>query len=595
MVQKWLTQYQKAAAFFIIIIVSWEFILKQLAIPSYIMPTPIQILQALWRERREIFFVHLPVTLFESLIGLFVSVFVGFIIAWMMHFYKNIEQTLYPWILISQMIPIIVISPIVIMWFGYGLFAKIFIIFLISFFPVSMNAFQGLQSVNQGMISLLQSYGASRKQIFFKIEVPHAIPSILTGIRMAAVFSIVGATLGEWLGSDSGLGYYSRRMSSNLQADSSFAAVVNLVLLGLFYHLIMQVIERKFLKNILKKRGKYKMGQILKSKWIVLFLTLIIILTGCSTKGNTTSGNKEATSQKLRVMLDWYPNAVHSFLYVAQEKGYFKEQGIEVEFVMPAETNDPLRLVAARKIDLALTYQPEIISANDKGIPVVSVASIVNHPLNVLLVPKDSSILSPKDLEGKTIGYPSIPMNEALVGTMIKHDGGDPQKIKMVDVGWDLMPAISTKKVDAMSGGFLNHEEILLNKEGFQVREFYPTKYGVPDYSELMLVTSQTEWKEKSDLIQKFWKAAQKGQEEVKENPKASLEILMKQQRKEFPLDSNVETQSLAKLLPLMEVNGHEFGWQNKQQWEKVQQWLYEYKLIQHQQSVDQMFTIFIK
>lgn len=323
-------------------------------------------------------------------------------------------------------------------------------------------------------------------------------------------------------------------------------------------------------------------------------ILIIIFVAGCSTNVNPSKESPKEL-QKLKVMLDWYPNAVHSFLYVAKEKGYFKEQGIDVEFVMPAETNDPLRLVAARKIDLALTYQPEIISAIDKDIPVISIASIVNHPLNVLLVPQNSLITSPKDLEGKTIGYPSIPMNEALVHTMIKHDGGDPQKIKMVDVGWDLMPALSTKKVDAISGGFLNHEEILLNKEGFQVKEFYPTNFGVPDYSELMLVTSQDEWKEKLDLIQKFWKAAQRGQQEVRKNPKASLEILMKQQRKEFPLDPEVETQSLQKLLPLMEVQGHEFGWQSKEQWEKVQQWLYDYHLINSKHPVESMFVSIVK
>ncbi|MFV9509877.1 ABC transporter substrate-binding protein [Tepidibacillus sp. LV47] len=328
-------------------------------------------------------------------------------------------------------------------------------------------------------------------------------------------------------------------------------------------------------------------------KRLVLLILMIIFVAGCSTNVNPSKESPKEL-QKLKLMLDWYPNAVHSFLYVAKEKGYFKEQGIDVEFVMPAETNDPLRLVAAHQVDMALSYQPEIISAIDKGIPVVAVASIVNHPLNVLLVPKDSNIQSPKDLEGKTIGYPSIPMNEALVKTMIKHAGGDPQKIKMVDVGWDLMPALSTRKVNAISGGFLNHEEILLNKEGFKVKEFYPTDYGVPNYSELMLVTSQEGWKQKSDLIQKFWKAAQKGQEEVRKNPKVSLEILLKQQKKEFPLDPDVETQSLQKLLPFMKVQGHEFGWQSKEQWEKVQQWLYDYQLINSKHSVESMFVSFV-
>ncbi|MFT9487992.1 MAG: ABC transporter substrate-binding protein [Tepidibacillus sp.] len=325
-----------------------------------------------------------------------------------------------------------------------------------------------------------------------------------------------------------------------------------------------------------------------KIKYIVpiVILALIFTFVGCSSNPNNSGTEKT----KLKVMLDWYPNAVHSFLYVAKEKGFFDQEGIDVEFVMPAETNDPLRLVAAEKVDLALSYQPEVISANDKGIPVVSIASVVNHPLNVLLVPENSGIKAPKDLEGKTIGYPSIPMNEALVKTMIKHSGGNPEKIKMVDVGWDLMSALSTKKVDAISGGYLNHEEILLNKEGFKVREFYPPSYGVPDYAELVLVTSQEQWKRNPDLLKKFWKAAQKGQEEVQKNPEDSLQILLDHQQKESPLDPQVETESLERLLPLMEISGHPFGWQNKEQWNEVQDWMESYQLIKNKKPVEQMF-----
>ncbi|MFV9509878.1 ABC transporter permease [Tepidibacillus sp. LV47] len=253
---KHLQRNQKSTLFFIMVIIIWQILPTIISIPSFILPTPIQILKALWKEKEQLFLIHLPVTFMESLLGLIISVLLGFIIAFMMHISLNIEQTLYPWMIISQTIPIIVLSPIVIMWFGYGLFAKIFIIFLISFFPVSMNVFQGLKSVDQGMLSLLQSYGATKKQIFFKIEIPHAIPFILSGIKMAAVFSIVGATLGEWLGSDSGLGYYSRRMSANLQADSSFAAVVNLALLGLFFHGFIQLIEKKFFRKYLPKERK---------------------------------------------------------------------------------------------------------------------------------------------------------------------------------------------------------------------------------------------------------------------------------------------------------------------------------------------------
>ncbi len=320
---------------------------------------------------------------------------------------------------------------------------------------------------------------------------------------------------------------------------------------------------------------------------LFLMITFSISLIGCSSQVDL-SKNEELPV--LQVMLDWYPNAVHTFLYVAVEKGYFEQEGIQVEFVMPAETNDPLRLVAAGKIDLALSYQPEVISANSREIPVIALASVVNHPLNVLLVPEKSTIQSPKDLEGKQIGYPSIVMNEALVKTMVEHEGGDSSKVGLVDIGWDLMPAISTEKVDAISGGYLNHEEVLLNKQDFKVREFYPTEYGVPDYAELMLVTGEEQWEEKTELIKKFWIAAQQGQNEVIKHPKESLQVLLNQQRSEFPLDEDVESKSLELLLPLMKVENHPFGWQNKKQWTEVQEWMFNYQLIDKKIPTENMY-----
>src|SRR3954470_18050955 len=162
---------------------------------------------------------------------------------------------------------------------------------------------------------------------------------------------------------------------------------------------------------------------------------LLLVLSACGQK-NEGSAEKNSGSnkklQKVSLMLDWYPNAVHSFLYAAEEKGYFKKQGLDVDIQMPADTNDPLKLVAANQIDMALSYQPQVLVARSEDIPVQSFGAIVRHPLNQLLIPEDSSIKSPKELAGKTIGYPSIPLDEAIVQSMVKSDGGDASKVKMV-------------------------------------------------------------------------------------------------------------------------------------------------------------------
>jgi putative hydroxymethylpyrimidine transport system substrate-binding protein len=322
----------------------------------------------------------------------------------------------------------------------------------------------------------------------------------------------------------------------------------------------------------------------MKKSFLVIISLFLLLLSACSAgnKDNQT-GTKNTSKekvQKVTLMLDWYPNAVHSLLYVAKEKGYFKEQGIDVDIKMPADTNDPLKLVAANQVDMAISYQPEVLVARGENIPVKSFAALVRHPLNQLMVPANGPIKSPKDLEGKTIGYPSIPLDEAIVQTMVKSDGGDPQKIKMVDVGWDLIPAMATKKTNALIGGYINHEKLLLEKEGHPMLALNPKEYGVPDYYELVLVGSEKGLKEKPEVFKKFMAAITKGQKYVQENPEKGLSILLKNADKSSPLDKDVETKSLQILLPLMDAKNKAFAYQDPQTWKNVAEWLKDNKVV---------------
>jgi putative hydroxymethylpyrimidine transport system substrate-binding protein len=323
-------------------------------------------------------------------------------------------------------------------------------------------------------------------------------------------------------------------------------------------------------------------------KWFYIALCLpLLLLSGCGigTKNNQENSTKSSNKklQKVSLMLDWYPNAVHSLLYVAQENGYFKEQGLDVDIKMPADTNDPLKMVAADQVDIAISYQPEVLIARDENIPVQSFGALVRHPLNTLMVPANGDINSPKDLAGKTVGYPSIPLDEAIVNTMVKNDGGNPSKVKMVDVGWDLIPAMATKKTDAIIGGYINHEKLLLDKQGHPMNTLNPTQYGVPDYYELVLVASEKGLKEKPEVFKKFMKAISKGQKYVQEHPQKGLSILMKHEDKTSPLDNAIETKSLQILLPLMDAKDKPFGYQDPATWDKVATWLYDNKVIKTQ------------
>ena len=319
-------------------------------------------------------------------------------------------------------------------------------------------------------------------------------------------------------------------------------------------------------------------------KWLVaIFVSVLLMgmLAACSSQGepSTTSKSEDKELKKVTVMLDWYPNAVHSFLYVAEEKGYFKEEGLDVELQFPANPTDPLNLAAAGKITLGFYYQPDVVMARtNEEVPVKSVGTIVRSPLNRLITLKESGITRPKDLEGKTVGF-------------IENDGGDPDTVKIVDVGFELNSSLISKKADAVIGAFINHEVPLLQEKGYDVVDIDPANYGVPSYYELVAVTGDQTWEKDSETIKAFWRAATKGFEYTKNNPEESLQILLNNQdQANFPLEKSVETKSLDILLPKM-VSEDGFGSQTEQSWQDVAHWLKENELITKDPVVKDMFV----
>ncbi|WP_239615728.1 ABC transporter substrate-binding protein [Cohnella mopanensis] len=324
-----------------------------------------------------------------------------------------------------------------------------------------------------------------------------------------------------------------------------------------------------------------------KSGWLAIALILAWVgVTGCA-----SNKQKEPGLTELTVLMDWYPNAVHTFLYAAEEQGYFKEAGLKVKLQTPADTNDALKLVATGKADLALSYQMQVAVSRSEDIPIVSVAAIVRHPLNQLFALESAGIRSPKDLVGKKIGYPSVPLDESMVNTMVKSDGGDPSKLNYIDVGWDLIPAMTTKKVDAIIGGYVNHEKLLLEKEGEKLITFDPSNYGVPDYYELVLTASEEGLKNNREAFKKFMAAAAKGQEYTVSHPEQSLQLLLDKQSEEFPLDADIEKMSLDILLPLMDAGSEPFGSQSVQSWNSVIEWLAEHGQLTKEVKAEQAFV----
>ncbi|MEO2075591.1 MAG: ABC transporter permease [Bacillus sp. (in: firmicutes)] len=248
-VKKWSGEYGVFLLVVLLLVSLWEWVVRQGLIPAFILPTPSAIWKSLVENRELLLGEHLPATLKEVLIGFVISVSGGVLLGVGMHFSRPLEKILYPFLIISQTIPLIAISPIFIMWFGYSIWSKIAVTILTAFFPIVVSTYDGLKTGGNEYRELLLTMGANRWTIFQKVQVPMALPAFLSGLKLSVVYCVVGATIGEWLGASEGLGYFSRRMSGNLKADAVFAAIFLLSLLGIVLFLIISLIERQVLKN----------------------------------------------------------------------------------------------------------------------------------------------------------------------------------------------------------------------------------------------------------------------------------------------------------------------------------------------------------
>lgn len=324
-----------------------------------------------------------------------------------------------------------------------------------------------------------------------------------------------------------------------------------------------------------------------------------LLLSGCA--GNQAAGdNAENTGdakgelRELTVVLDWYPNALHAFLYQAEQAGYFAEEGLTVNIQPPAGVNDAMSMVAAGKADIGLYYQQDVIQARvEQDVPVKSIAAVVQAPLNIVLSLKEKDITEPADLVGKTVGYAGTELSEALIHSIMKESGQDPSSVEMVDVGFDLMSSMVTGNVDATIGCLVNHEVPQMEKEGFEVNYFFPDDYGVPQYYEGIFLASDEMIEKESDVLAGFLRACQKGFEDFKNDTDTVLQVLLdNQDESNFPLDPDVEKQSCQTLLPLMETADAPFLSQSETCWQENIDWMYDEGLISTKPEVSEVMAV---
>ena len=214
---------------------------------AYILPTPWQVLVRLWERRDPLFGAHLPATMAVVGIGLGLSIVLGLALAVLMDVSKTAEKALYPLIIASQTIPTTALAPLFVLWFGYTIWSKVLVTVLITFFPITITVFDGFRSVKTEMVELMFTFGATRMQVFRKLKFPAVLPYFFSAIKMAIPLSIIGAAIGEWLGAQSGLGYFSRRMMTQLDGAGVFAPVLLLSVVAMILVEIVSILEKKLI------------------------------------------------------------------------------------------------------------------------------------------------------------------------------------------------------------------------------------------------------------------------------------------------------------------------------------------------------------
>ena len=283
-------------------------------------------------------------------------------------------------------------------------------------------------------------------------------------------------------------------------------------------------------------------------------------------------------SERLTLMLDFFPNADHTPIYAAQAGGHFENVGLDVEVRAPSDPAAPLRQVAAGRADIAISYTPEVMRARDKGAKVVAVGALVQRPLTSIISLPDARIASPKDLRGKEVGTAGIDYQSAFLQAIVERAGIDPADVRERNVGFDLSPALLTKKVDATLGAFWNYEGTDLRLKKRDPRIIRVDQAGVPPYDELVFVASEDAIEERGDAIRGFLGAVARGTADLRRDPQRGLDALLRANR---DLDPRLQREVLKVTLPLYAPpRGRPFGWQEPREWQAFGKFMRDAGLI---------------
>lgn len=301
----------------------------------------------------------------------------------------------------------------------------------------------------------------------------------------------------------------------------------------------------------------------------VALVVLALGLAACGEKSEDTS----TEAQHFGLTLDFYPNPDHAGIYMAQKLGYFEEAGLDVGIDTPADPAAPIKLVAAGQTDLAISYEPEVALAHEKGLDVIAIGALVNRPLTSLIWLRKSGVKGVADLEGKTVATAGIPYQDAFLKTILARVKLAPSNVKSVNVGFGLIPALLSGSAQAMLGGYSNVEGVDLRQRGKDPVVTPVDQLGVPTYDELVLVANRQRVEAEPEKFRLFIAALERGTDAAVAQPKAATKAVLEANR---DLDPKLTEAEVEATLPLLARRTGEqpYGYMDPAEWETFAGWM---------------------
>lgn len=327
----------------------------------------------------------------------------------------------------------------------------------------------------------------------------------------------------------------------------------------------------------------------------ILALFLAVLVSACGTKSEKPSGEPER--ETFSVALDWYPNPDHAGFLVAEEENFFDDAGLDVSLSSPSDPSLPIKLVAAGKADVAISYEPEVLLAREEGLDVVAVASLIDQPLTSMIWLKKSGIKRVKDLKGKTISNAGIAYQDAYLETILKRAKLSPDQVKTVAVGQGLLPSLLSGRAQATLGPLWNIEGVQLKVEGKNPVINPVDRLGVPSYSELVLVAKGSRLQSDPDPIRLFISALARGTAAAVNDPAAATRAVLEANT---ALEPKVTEAQVRATLPLLRRGGlkgtdQPFGYMDTAKWQYFINWMTRHEVLDAKQpAVDALTNDFL-